>query len=137
MQRSDGGRSERKKSTGSDWTKMTSLRRPDGTVTASRKAMEKVTLLLWSLRQPRLPTYLPTYCLKQEGYVTPSVLTSEIRYANRSMRNGTAPGLDRFRAEHLKNPASHYKNSDAVFHAAHGAMQSAHFVENQQDRVAV
>ncbi|VDO34722.1 unnamed protein product [Haemonchus placei] len=45
-------------------TKMTSLHSPEGTVTASRRAMEKVirsyTTTTGSLRQPRPPAYLPS-----------------------------------------------------------------------------
>uniref|UniRef100_A0A7I4Z0B0 Reverse transcriptase domain-containing protein n=1 Tax=Haemonchus contortus TaxID=6289 RepID=A0A7I4Z0B0_HAECO len=62
-------------------TKMTSLRRPDGTITASRKAMEKARRI----------------------YIAPSVLTSEIRHAITSMKNCTAPGPDRIKPEHLKS----------------------------------
>ncbi|XGW34776.1 hypothetical protein V3C99_018637 [Haemonchus contortus] len=85
-------------------TKMTSLRRPDGTVTASRRAMEKVIYDFYSdLFDSHV--YMPTCHLRQDGYVVPSVLPSEIRHAITSMRNGTAPAV----------PV---------------AMQSAHFVEN-------
>uniref|UniRef100_A0A7I5ECP8 Reverse transcriptase domain-containing protein n=2 Tax=Haemonchus contortus TaxID=6289 RepID=A0A7I5ECP8_HAECO len=47
--------------------------------------------------------YMPTCHLRQDGYVVPSVLSSEIRHAITSMRNGTAPGPDRIKAEHLKS----------------------------------
>ncbi|XGW34775.1 hypothetical protein V3C99_018637, partial [Haemonchus contortus] len=47
--------------------------------------------------------YMPTCHLRQDGYVVPSVLPSEIRHAITSMRNGTAPGPDRIKAEHLKS----------------------------------
>uniref|UniRef100_A0A7I4XT34 Reverse transcriptase domain-containing protein n=1 Tax=Haemonchus contortus TaxID=6289 RepID=A0A7I4XT34_HAECO len=82
-------------------TKMTSLRRPDGTVTASRRAMEKVIYDFYSdLFDSHV--YMPTCHLRQDGYVVPSVLPSEIRHAITSMRNEAAPGPDRIKAEHLK-----------------------------------
>ncbi|XGW34384.1 LOW QUALITY PROTEIN: hypothetical protein V3C99_018337, partial [Haemonchus contortus] len=78
---------------------MTSLRRPDGTVTASRRAMEKVIYDFYSdLFDSHV--YMPTCHLRQDGYVVPSVLPSEIRHA---ITNGTAPGPDRIKAEHLKS----------------------------------
>uniref|UniRef100_A0A7I4Z309 Reverse transcriptase n=1 Tax=Haemonchus contortus TaxID=6289 RepID=A0A7I4Z309_HAECO len=64
--------------------------RPDGTVTASRRAVRKAT-------------FTPTYHLRQDGYVVPSIIPSKIRHAITSMRNGTAPGPDRIKAEHLKS----------------------------------
>ncbi|XGW32288.1 hypothetical protein V3C99_017098, partial [Haemonchus contortus] len=49
-------------------TKMTSLRRPDGTVTASRRAMEKVIYDFYSdLFDSHV--YMPTCHLRQDGYV--------------------------------------------------------------------
>uniref|UniRef100_A0A7I4YD72 Reverse transcriptase domain-containing protein n=1 Tax=Haemonchus contortus TaxID=6289 RepID=A0A7I4YD72_HAECO len=82
-------------------TKTTSLHRSDGTVTASRRAMEKVIYDFYSdLFDSHV--YMPTCHLRQDGYVVPSVLPSEIRHAITSMRNGTAPGPDRIKAEHLK-----------------------------------
>nr|CDJ97546.1 hypothetical protein HCOI_00553400 [Haemonchus contortus] len=57
-------------------TKMTSLRRPDGTVTASRRAMEKVIYDFYSdLFDSHV--YLPTHHLRQDEYIAPSVLPSE------------------------------------------------------------
>ncbi|PIO72043.1 N-acetyllactosaminide 3-alpha-galactosyltransferase [Teladorsagia circumcincta] len=51
-------------------TKMTCLRRPDGTVTASRRAMEKVIHDFYSdLFDSHV--HLPTYQLQQDGYVVP------------------------------------------------------------------
>nr|CDJ83393.1 Endonuclease exonuclease phosphatase and RNA-directed DNA polymerase (reverse transcriptase) domain containing protein [Haemonchus contortus] len=83
-------------------TKMTSLRRPDGTVTASRRAMEKVIYDFYSdLFDSHV--YLPTHHLRQDEYTAPSVLPSEIRHAITSMKNCTAPGPDRFKPEHLKS----------------------------------
>uniref|UniRef100_A0A7I4YYC4 Reverse transcriptase domain-containing protein n=1 Tax=Haemonchus contortus TaxID=6289 RepID=A0A7I4YYC4_HAECO len=83
-------------------TKMTSLRRPDGTVTASRRAMEKVIYDFYSdLFDSHV--YLPTHHLRRDEYITTSVLPSEIRHATTSMKNCTAPGLDRIKPEHLKS----------------------------------
>ncbi|XGW32200.1 hypothetical protein V3C99_010408 [Haemonchus contortus] len=83
-------------------TKMTSLRRPDGTVTASRRAMEKVIYDFYSdLFDSHV--YLPTHHLRQDEYIAPSVLPSEIRHAIKSMKNCTAPGPDRIKPEHLKS----------------------------------
>ncbi|XGW11057.1 hypothetical protein V3C99_012506 [Haemonchus contortus] len=83
-------------------TKMTSLRRPDGTVTASRRAMEKVIYDFYSdLFDSHV--YLPTHHLRQDEYIAPSVLRSEIRHAIPLMKNCTAPGPDRIKPEHLKS----------------------------------
>uniref|UniRef100_A0A7I4Z4S5 Transposase n=1 Tax=Haemonchus contortus TaxID=6289 RepID=A0A7I4Z4S5_HAECO len=72
-------------------TKMSSLRRPDGTVTASRRAMEK-----FSLDSPSdLFATSSTYYLRRDVKVILSVLPSEIQHAITSTRNGTTPGLDR------------------------------------------
>nr|CDJ84528.1 Endonuclease exonuclease phosphatase domain containing protein [Haemonchus contortus] len=58
-------------------TKMTSLRRPDGTVTAFRRALEMVIYDFYSdLFDSHV--YMPTCQLRQDGYVVPSVLPSEI-----------------------------------------------------------
>nr|CDJ89008.1 RNA-directed DNA polymerase (reverse transcriptase) domain containing protein [Haemonchus contortus] len=83
-------------------TMMTSLRRSDGTVTASRRAMEKVIYDFYSdLFDSHV--YLPTHHLRQDEYIAPSVLPSEIRHAITSMKNCTAPGPDRINPEHLKS----------------------------------
>uniref|UniRef100_A0A7I4Y071 Reverse transcriptase domain-containing protein n=1 Tax=Haemonchus contortus TaxID=6289 RepID=A0A7I4Y071_HAECO len=83
-------------------TKMTPFRRPDGTVTASRRAMEKVIYDFYSdLFDSHV--YLPTHHLRQDEYVALSVLPSEIRHAITSMKNCTAPGPDRIKPEHLKS----------------------------------
>ncbi|XGW30151.1 hypothetical protein V3C99_009282 [Haemonchus contortus] len=81
-------------------TKMTSLRRPDGSVTASRRAMEKV---IYDSDLFGSHVYLPTHHLRQNEYIAPSVLPSEIRHAITSMKNCTAPGPDRIKPEHLKS----------------------------------
>uniref|UniRef100_A0A7I4Z8G8 Reverse transcriptase domain-containing protein n=1 Tax=Haemonchus contortus TaxID=6289 RepID=A0A7I4Z8G8_HAECO len=58
-------------------TKMTSLHRPDGTVTASRRAMENVIYDFYSDLFDSY-VYRPTCHLRQDGYVVLSVLPSEI-----------------------------------------------------------
>ncbi|XGW29870.1 hypothetical protein V3C99_009149 [Haemonchus contortus] len=40
---------------------------------------------------------------RQDEYIAPSVLPSEIRHAIKSMKNCTAPGLDRIKPDHLKS----------------------------------
>ncbi|VDP02573.1 unnamed protein product [Heligmosomoides polygyrus] len=83
-------------------TKMTALRRPDGTVTASRRIMEKVIHDFYShLFDSHV--HLPPRHYPQDDYVVPSVLPSEIRHAISSVKKRTAPGPDRIRPEHLKN----------------------------------
>ncbi|XGW13392.1 hypothetical protein V3C99_000039 [Haemonchus contortus] len=81
---------------------MTSLRRPDGTVTASRRAMEKIIDDFYSdLFESHV--YLPTHHLRQDEYIAPLVLPSEIRHTITSMTNCTAPGPDRIKPEHLES----------------------------------
>ncbi|EYC15341.1 hypothetical protein Y032_0037g3463 [Ancylostoma ceylanicum] len=81
---------------------MTALRRPDGTITSSRRVMEKVIYDFYSdLFDSHL--HLPLCHLREDEYVIPSVLPSEVRHAIKSVKNRTAPGLDRIRPEHLKN----------------------------------
>ncbi|XGW34773.1 hypothetical protein V3C99_018637, partial [Haemonchus contortus] len=96
-------------------TKMTSLRRPDGTVTASRRAMEKVIYDFYSdLFDSHV--YMPTCHLRQDGYVVPSVLPSEIRHAITSMRNVIVKTLARLFTRYLsqcKVPTS-WKTSKTV-----------------------
>ncbi|XGW18677.1 hypothetical protein V3C99_002910 [Haemonchus contortus] len=53
--------------------------------------------------------YLPTHHLRQDEYIAPSVLPSEIRHAITSMKNCTAPGPDRIKPEHLKNDIGNYR----------------------------
>ncbi|EPB76803.1 hypothetical protein ANCCEY_04085 [Ancylostoma ceylanicum] len=81
---------------------MIALRRLDGTITSSRRAMEKVIHDFYSdLFDSHV--HLPPYHLREDGYVIPSVLPSEVRHAIKSVKNRTAPGPDRIRPEHLKN----------------------------------
>ena len=83
-------------------SRMTALRRPDGSVTASRRTMEKVIYDFYSdLFDSHV--HLPPSHLKADEYVAPSVLPSEIRHAIKSVRNRTAAGPDRIKPEHLKN----------------------------------
>uniref|UniRef100_A0A0K0D860 Transposase n=1 Tax=Angiostrongylus cantonensis TaxID=6313 RepID=A0A0K0D860_ANGCA len=75
-------------------TKIIALRRPDGTVTASRKALEKIIYEYY----PDLfdsHVHLRLYEMKEDGYVVPPVLPSEIRHAISSVKNRTAPSPDR------------------------------------------
>ncbi|KAJ1351727.1 hypothetical protein KIN20_007852 [Parelaphostrongylus tenuis] len=83
-------------------TKMIALRYPDGTLTASRRAMEEIIHQYYSdLFASHV--LLPSYKLKEDEYVVPPVLPSEIRHAISSVKNRTTPGPDRIRPEHLKN----------------------------------
>ncbi|EYC46115.1 hypothetical protein Y032_0407g910 [Ancylostoma ceylanicum] len=83
-------------------TKMTALRRPDGTITSSRMVMERVIYDFYSdLFDSHVQ--LPPCHLREDEYVIPSVLPSEVRHAIKSVKNRTAPGPDRIRPEHLKN----------------------------------
>ncbi|VDM51749.1 unnamed protein product [Angiostrongylus costaricensis] len=71
-------------------TKMIAFRRPDGTVTASRNAIEKIIHEYYSdlfLNH----VHLPSYEIKEDRYVVPPVLPSEIRYAILSVKNRAAP----------------------------------------------
>ncbi|EPB72392.1 hypothetical protein ANCCEY_08515 [Ancylostoma ceylanicum] len=82
-------------------TKMTALRRPDGSTTSSRMVMEKVIYDFYSdLLDSHV--HLPPYHLRKDGYVIPSVLSSKVRHAIKSVKNRTAPYPDRLRPEHLK-----------------------------------
>ncbi|EYB83632.1 hypothetical protein Y032_0332g2772 [Ancylostoma ceylanicum] len=83
-------------------TKMTALRPSDGTITSSRRVMEKVIYDFYSdLFDSHV--HLPPYHLREDGYVIPSVLSSKVRHAIKSVKNRTAPGPDRIRPEHLKS----------------------------------
>lgn len=83
-------------------SKMTALLRPDGTLTSSRRAMEKVIRDFYSdLFDSHV--HLPEYAIPNDGYVVPDVLPFEVRHAISSVKNRTAPGPDRIRPEHLKN----------------------------------
>ncbi|EYB94495.1 hypothetical protein Y032_0171g333 [Ancylostoma ceylanicum] len=42
-------------------------------------------------------------CLRENGYVIPSVLPSEVRHVIKSVKNRTAPAPSRIRSEHLEN----------------------------------
>ncbi|VDP20984.1 unnamed protein product [Heligmosomoides polygyrus] len=81
---------------------MTALRRPDGTVTSSRRTTGKVIhdfySNLFDSHVHLSPCHHP-----QDGYVVPSVLLSDIRHAVSSVKKRTAPGPERIRPEYLKN----------------------------------
>ena len=84
-------------------TKMTlGPRRQDGTVTASRKAMEKTINDVYSYFFDSHDD-VPMYQLKQDGYVVPSVLPSNVRLAILSVKNCTAPSPNSVRSQYLKN----------------------------------
>ena len=58
-------------------TKMIALRRPDGTLTASRRAMEKIVNNFYSdLFDSHV--LVPKYEIKEDEYVVPPVFSSEI-----------------------------------------------------------
>ncbi|EYB95459.1 hypothetical protein Y032_0159g3272 [Ancylostoma ceylanicum] len=79
---------------------MTAFRRPDGTITSSRRVLEKVIYDFYSdLFDSHV--HLPLCHLRED--VIPSVLPSEVRHAIKSVKNRTAPGPDRIRPEHLEN----------------------------------
>ncbi|KAK6755773.1 hypothetical protein RB195_014268 [Necator americanus] len=83
-------------------TRMTALRNPKGTTTASRRGMEKIIYDFYSdLFDSHV--HLPPHHLREDGQVIPEVLPSEIRHAIMSVRNRTAPAPDRIRPEHLKS----------------------------------
>ncbi|KAK6756769.1 hypothetical protein RB195_014912 [Necator americanus] len=83
-------------------TRMTALRNPKGTAIASRRGMDKIIYDFYSdLFDSHV--HLPPHHLREDGQVIPEVLPSEIRHAIMSVRNRTAPGLDRIRPEHLKS----------------------------------
>uniref|UniRef100_A0A0K0DNS8 Reverse transcriptase domain-containing protein n=1 Tax=Angiostrongylus cantonensis TaxID=6313 RepID=A0A0K0DNS8_ANGCA len=104
VEAAEAGRSVRKARRSFDnyKTKMIALRRPDGTVTAPRKAMEKVTHEYYSdLFDSH--AHLPSHEIEDDGYVVPPVPLSEMRHAISSVKNRTTPGPDRIRSEQLKN----------------------------------
>ncbi|EPB72545.1 hypothetical protein ANCCEY_08355 [Ancylostoma ceylanicum] len=75
-------------------TKMTALRRPDGTISSSGKVMEKVIYDFYSdLFDSHV--HFPPCHLREDGYDIPSVLPSEVRHAITSVKNRTAPSPDR------------------------------------------
>ncbi|KAK6728236.1 hypothetical protein RB195_005712 [Necator americanus] len=83
-------------------TRMTALRNPKGTTIASRRGMEKIIYDFYSHLFDSHVLLAPHH-LREDGHVIPEVLPSKIRHAIMSIRNRTAPGLDRIGAEHLKN----------------------------------
>ncbi|EPB68102.1 hypothetical protein ANCCEY_12811 [Ancylostoma ceylanicum] len=61
--------------------------------------------------------HLPPCHLREDGFVIPSVLPSEVRHAIKSVKNRTAPGPDRIRPEHLKNLPTALVNTLAILFA--------------------
>uniref|UniRef100_A0A0K0DAY3 Reverse transcriptase domain-containing protein n=1 Tax=Angiostrongylus cantonensis TaxID=6313 RepID=A0A0K0DAY3_ANGCA len=95
--------------------KMVALRRPDGTLTAYRKAMEKIIHEYYSdLFDSHV--YLPLYEIKEDGYVAPPVLLSEIRHAISSVKIRTVPSPDRTRSEPEEPFASPHKHTGLGLH---------------------
>ncbi|EYC00886.1 hypothetical protein Y032_0112g318 [Ancylostoma ceylanicum] len=81
---------------------MTAFWRPDGTTSSSRRVMEKVFYDFYSeLFDSHV--HLPPCHLREDGFVIPSVLPSQVRHVVKSVKNRTAPGPDRIRPELLKN----------------------------------
>ncbi|EYC22205.1 hypothetical protein Y032_0017g3210 [Ancylostoma ceylanicum] len=67
-------------------TKMTALRRPEGTTSSSTRVMEKVIYDFYSgLFDSHV--HLPLCHFREDGYVMPSVLLSEVRHAMKSVKN--------------------------------------------------
>ncbi|EYC36871.1 hypothetical protein Y032_0849g2677 [Ancylostoma ceylanicum] len=67
---------------------MTALRRPDGTITSSRRVMEKVIYDFYSdLFDSHV--HLPPLNLREDKYVIPSILPSEVRHAIKSATNSS------------------------------------------------
>uniref|UniRef100_A0A0K0DLL5 Uncharacterized protein n=1 Tax=Angiostrongylus cantonensis TaxID=6313 RepID=A0A0K0DLL5_ANGCA len=96
VEAAEAGKSIRKASRSftNDKTKMIALRRPDGTITASRKAMEKIIHDYYSdLFDSHV--HLASYEIKEDGHAVPPVLPSEIPHAISSVKNRTAKGPDR------------------------------------------
>ncbi|EPB72194.1 hypothetical protein ANCCEY_08706 [Ancylostoma ceylanicum] len=81
---------------------MTALRRPDGTISSSRRVMKNVT---WEFYSDLFDSHvhLPQCHFRKDEYVIPSVLPSEVRHAIKLVKNRTAPGPDRIQPKHLKN----------------------------------
>uniref|UniRef100_A0A7I4YVJ8 Reverse transcriptase domain-containing protein n=1 Tax=Haemonchus contortus TaxID=6289 RepID=A0A7I4YVJ8_HAECO len=87
-------------------TKMT-----DGTATAYRRAMEMVIYDFYSdLFDSHV--YLSTFQFRQDGYVIPSNLPSEIRHSIASTNECTGSGLDRIKPEHSRS--FHHLLSDCL-----------------------
>uniref|UniRef100_A0A0K0DL04 Dynamin_M domain-containing protein n=1 Tax=Angiostrongylus cantonensis TaxID=6313 RepID=A0A0K0DL04_ANGCA len=81
---------------------ITALRRPVGTVTPSRKAMEKIIQENYSdLFDNHIR--LSSYEMKENGNVVPPVVLSEIRHFISSVKHPTAPCPDTARSKYLKN----------------------------------
>ncbi|VDM63418.1 unnamed protein product [Angiostrongylus costaricensis] len=94
---------------------MIAFRRAHGTVSACRKATEKITHEYYSDLFD-CHVHLPSYEIKEDEYVVPLVLSSEIRHAISSVKNRTAPGWDNIKPEHLKEfPPVHVNTLTQLF----------------------
>ncbi|EPB74882.1 hypothetical protein ANCCEY_06032 [Ancylostoma ceylanicum] len=92
-------------------TKMTALRRPDGTITSSRRVMEKVIYDFYSDFFDS-HVHLPSCHLREDEYVISSVLPSEVRHAIKSTKDSHASkqgfGKDPLRST-IYTPSREYK----------------------------
>lgn len=81
---------------------MTGFRHPDETISSSRRVMEKV---IYDYCSDFFDSHvhLPPCHQREDGYVAPAILTSEVRRAIKSVKSRTAPGTDRIRSERVKN----------------------------------
>ncbi|EPB71994.1 hypothetical protein ANCCEY_08918 [Ancylostoma ceylanicum] len=118
---------------------MAALRRPDGTTSSSRRVMEKVIYDFYSeLFDSHV--HLPPCHLREDGFVIPSILPSEVRHAIKSVKNRTAPGPDRIRPEHLKSlPTAIVSTLARLFtrYLSECKVPNQWKMEDQQDCVAV
>ncbi|VDM60943.1 unnamed protein product [Angiostrongylus costaricensis] len=114
---------------------MIALRRPNRTVPAYRKAMAKIIHEYYSdLFDSHV--HLPPYEIKEDGYVIPPVLPSEIRHAISSVKNRAAPSTNRIRPECLKNLPPVLVNTLARFFTPYlSEYKVPYSVEDQQDVV--
>ncbi|VDM55729.1 unnamed protein product [Angiostrongylus costaricensis] len=114
-------------------TKVIALRHPDGTVTASKKAMEKTIHEYYSDLFDN-HVHLPSYEINEDGHIAPPVLPSEIRHAISVVKNRAAPGPNRIRPKHLKNLPSVLVSTLARFFTRY-LSEGPCSMEDQQDRV--
>ncbi|VDO28793.1 unnamed protein product [Heligmosomoides polygyrus] len=89
---------------------MTALRRPDGTVTSSRRAIEKLIHDLYSdLFDSHV--HLPPRHLPQDGCVVPPAFPYKIRHTS-SMEKSYSARSEGVRSKHLNNLPPLYENGD-------------------------
>ncbi|VDO84777.1 unnamed protein product [Haemonchus placei] len=124
----DAGKSihEARQSFTSYEAEMSFLRRPNGTVTTSRRAIENVVYDFYSDLFESL-VYLPTHHLRQDEYIAPSILSSKIWHAITSIINCTA--LDQTRTSE-ESFTLYRLNSGQAVHVVPVGMQSAHVVKS-------